>query len=109
MYENTYPDKRFQITMDFLQKHVSKSERILDLGVSNPLSKIMEKEGFSVQNTSGEDLDLDQSALQNNSYEVFTGFEIFEHLLNPFTVLNAVTCDKLLISVPLKLWFANAY
>ena len=41
MYENTYPDKRFQITMDFLQKHVSKSERILDLGVSNPLSKIM--------------------------------------------------------------------
>jgi hypothetical protein len=109
MYENTYPDKRFQITMDFLQKHVSKSERILDLGVSNPLSKIMEKEGFSVQNTSGEDLDLDQSALQNESYDVFTGFEIFEHLLNPFMVLNAITCDKLLISVPLKLWFANAY
>ena len=109
MYENTYPDKRFQITIDFLQKHVSKSERILDLGVSNPLSKIMEKEGFSVQNTSGEDLDLNTNTLETNNSDVVTAFEIFEHLLSPFTVLKNIKAQKLVASIPLRLWFASAY
>ena len=77
MYEKTYPSKRFNITLQFLKKHISKSETILDLGVSNPFSKIMEDNGYTVINTKGEDLDNDQSALKNQSYEVFTGFEIF--------------------------------
>ncbi|OYU85432.1 MAG: methyltransferase [Flavobacterium sp. BFFFF2] len=109
MYEHTYPEKRFQLTMAFVQKHVSKEEVIFDLGVPNPLSKIMEKEGYHVLNTSGEDLDLNQDALKSTTYDVFTAFEIFEHLLNPLTVLQAVQSDKVLLSIPLKLWFSPAY
>jgi tRNA U34 5-methylaminomethyl-2-thiouridine-forming methyltransferase MnmC len=53
-----------------------------------------------------EDLDNNQTALQTESYTVFTAFEIFEHLLNPYTILENVKCDKLLISIPLRLWFS---
>jgi len=38
-----------------------------------------------------------------------TAFEIIEHLLNPFSLLNEIKSPKLLISVPLRLWFAKAY
>lgn len=109
MYENTYPNKRFRITLEFLQKHISKTEIVFDLGVTNPFSKIMKENGYSVINTQGEDLDNDQSALKNEKYEVFTAFEIFEHLLNPYTVLQNVKCDKVLISIPMRLWFSSAY
>ena len=109
MYEKTFPNKRFKHTLEFLNKHISKTETILDLGVENPFSKIMKAEGFSVKNTTGEDLDNNQTALQNEKYSVFTAFEIFEHLLNPYTILENVTSDKLLISIPLRLWFSPAY
>ena len=109
MYEKTYPSKRFNITLDFLKKHVKTSETIFDLGVPNPFSKIMEANDYTVINTKGEDIDVNQAALQSENYEVFTAFEIFEHLLNPFTVLENVKCDKLLISIPLRLWFSPAY
>ena len=104
MYEKTFPNKRFKHTLEFLQKNVSTSEVIFDLGVPNPFSKIMNENGYTVLNSKGEDLDKDQSALQTESYSVFTAFEIFEHLLNPYTVLQNVKCNKLLISVPLRLW-----
>jgi hypothetical protein len=94
MYEKTYPSKRFNITLQFLKKHIATSETILDLGVPNPFSRIMEENGYTVKNTKGEDLDDDLSALQNENYSVFTAFEIFEHLLNPYTVLKNVKCDK---------------
>lgn len=109
MYENTFPDKRFRHTLAFLKKYVSTDEKILDLGVDNPFSKIMKQQGFSVINTTGEDLDNDQSALQKNQYDVLTAFEIFEHLLNPYTVLQNVKSKKLLISIPMRLWFSPAY
>ncbi len=109
MYEKTYPSKRFTLTLQFLKKHINTSETILDLGVPNPFSKIMEKNGYIVLNTKGEDLDNDQSTLQKESYAVFTAFEIFEHLLNPYTVLQQVKCNKILISIPLRLWFSSAY
>ncbi|MFY8187293.1 MAG: methyltransferase [Flavobacterium sp.] len=109
MYEKIFPNKRFKITMAFLQKHISKSESILDLGVENPFSKMMKTDGFEVRNTLGEDLDIDFSTLKNEKFEVVTAFEIFEHLLNPFTILNEIKADKILISVPLRLWFSEAY
>ncbi len=108
MYENTYPTKRFNLTLAFLKKHIQKNESILDLGVENPFSKIMKQEGFMVSNTKGEDLDVNQAALKT-PFEVVTAFEIFEHLLNPFTVLNEIKANKILISVPLRLWFSSAY
>ena len=109
MYEKTYPSKRFNITLDFLKKHINTNQTIFDLGVPNPFSKIMVDNGYTVINTKGEDIDNDQSALQTENYDVFTGFEIFEHLLNPYTVLQNVKADKILISIPLRLWFSPAY
>lgn len=109
MYENTFPSKRFEITFDFLKKYVNKNEQILDLGVSNPFSKILIEKGYAVQNTDGEDLDDDVSSVKDFGGDVVTAFEIFEHLVNPYGVLKAIPCNKLLVSVPLKLWFSSAY
>jgi len=109
MYDKTYPNKRFKYTLEFLKKHINHSESILDLGVNNPFSEIMIAEGYSVKNTSGEDLDEDQSEITNASADVITAFEIFEHLLSPYEVLKSIQSQKILISVPLKLWFSAAY
>lgn len=108
MYEKTYPEKRFHRTLAFLDQHIAKEKKILDLGVPNPLSQLMQQKGYQVSNTSGEDLDQDQSALRG-SFEVVTAFEIFEHLLNPYTVLENIQAKELVISVPLRLWFSPAY
>ena len=109
MYEKTYPNKRFKLTLQFLKNHISTSETILDLGVRNPFSEIMISEGYTVKNTKGEDLDEDRSTIENSSVDVVTAFEIFEHLLSPYEVLKSIKSKKLVISVPLKLWFASAY
>ncbi|NHM08156.1 class I SAM-dependent methyltransferase [Flavobacterium sp. CYK-4] len=109
MYENSFPVKRFNLTLAFLKKHIPTDERILDLGVENPFSDLMKNEGYQVENTTGEDLDEDQSVFSEQPADVVTAFEIFEHLLNPYTVLKEIKSDKLLISVPLRLWFSPAY
>ena len=109
MYEKNYPEKRFKLTLEFLEKHISKSEKILDLGVKNPFSDIMTNQGYRVDNTKGEDLDFDTSILQQSNADVVTAFEIFEHLLSPFTVLQNIKAKKLVASVPLRLWFSSAY
>jgi hypothetical protein len=109
MYEKTFPNKRFKITLAFLKKNISTSEKILDLGVENPFSKIMAENGYHVINTKGEDLDENQSSLIQEDYSVVTAFEIFEHLLNPYTVLQNCKANKIVISIPLRLWFSSAY
>ena len=109
MYEKVYPNKRFKLTLEFIKKHIDTSETILDLGVDNPFSKIMKEEGFTVINTAGEDLDKDQSVFNKEDATVVTAFEIFEHLLNPYTILGEIQSDKLFISIPMRLWFSPAY
>ncbi|WP_299115433.1 methyltransferase [uncultured Winogradskyella sp.] len=109
MYEKSFPKKRFKYTLDFLKKHIDPSESILDLGVKNPFSEIMVSEGYTIENTLGEDLDEDRTTIENSSANVITAFEIFEHLLSPYEVLKSIKANKLVISVPLKLWFAPAY
>lgn len=109
MYEKTYPNKRFKNTIEFLKKHIPQSKTILDLGVVNPFTEIMKEHGYSVENTKGEDLDIDVTNIVNSNAEVVTAFEIFEHLLSPFTVLKSIKADKLVASIPLKLWFSSAY
>ena len=69
----------------------------------------MLSEGYTVENTKGEDLDEDRSTIENSSADVVTAFEIFEHLLSPYEVLKSIKTEKLVISVPLRLWFASAY
>ena len=109
MYEGTFPNKRYKHTLEFLQQHIPPPARVLDLGVDNPFSEIMQKSGYSVENTKGEDLDLDFHSVQNNNAEVVTAFEIFEHLLAPFNVLREIKATKLVTSIPLRLWFSPAY
>lgn len=109
MYEKTFPHKRYNLTLEFLKKHITTNEKILDLGVHNPFSDVMKNAGYTISNTTGEDIDNNQEALKNSEYDVLTAFEIFEHLLNPYTVLQNVKADKLIISVPMRLWFSPAY
>jgi len=109
MYENNFPNKRYGHTLAFLKKHIDPSESILDLGVENPFTQIMRQHGFQVGNTQGEDLDLDFSSVARSPAQVVTSFELFEHLVAPFNVLREIKADKLVASVPLRLWFAPAY
>ncbi|MER3318010.1 MAG: methyltransferase [Allomuricauda sp.] len=109
MYENNFPNKRYKHTLAFLQKHIDTSESILDLGVENPFSEIMKSKGYNVKNTLGEDLDINfQNAAQADS-DVVTAFEIFEHLVAPFNVLKEIKAEKLVASIPMRLWFSPAY
>ncbi|MGX1024102.1 methyltransferase [Flavobacterium sp. CS20] len=109
MYDDRFPHKRYKHTLEFLNKNIPAQTHILDLGVKNPFSKIMQDEGYQVENTNGEDLDEDFSAVEKSKAEVVTAFEIFEHLIAPYNILKAIKAEHLVASVPLNLWFANAY
>lgn len=109
MYEANFPKKRYKNTLSFLQKHIETSQTILDLGVENPFTQIMRDHGYTVTNTKGEDLDINFSEVLSSDAPVVTAFEIFEHLLAPFNVLSKMKAEKLVASVPLRLWFSPAY
>lgn len=109
MYADSFPKTRYKHTLQFVNDTISKEERILDLGVSNPFSEILTQEGFNVSNTSGEDLDFHTNIVKSEEFDVVTAFEIFEHLVSPFNVLKDIKAKKLVASVPLRLWFAPAY
>jgi hypothetical protein len=95
--------------MDFLQSVLPAPATLLDLGVRNELSEIMESYGYKVINTEGEDLDTELDLVKNAEVDAVTAFEIFEHLVSPFNVIAAIPCKKLIATVPLNLWFARAY
>ncbi|WP_428742499.1 methyltransferase [Tenacibaculum sp.] len=103
------PKKRYKHTLEFLQKHLPAPATILDLGVRNPFSQIMEENGYTVYNTEGEDLDLLPHIVKEYKVDAITAFEIFEHLIAPFNVLREIETSKIITTVPLKLWFSNAY
>lgn len=109
MYEKNFPNKRYKETIEFLGSVVPAPATILDLGVRNPFSEVMEAHGYTVTNTSGEDLDVETEAVKNSSAQIVTAFEIFEHLVAPFNVLRDIKADQLVTSVPLRLWFSPAY
>ncbi|TKD59316.1 methyltransferase [Flavobacterium sp. ASW18X] len=109
MYEGKFPHKRYKHTLAFLQKHISTDQNLLDLGVENPFTNVMTEAGYAVENTKGEDLDEDFSSVESSDAPVVTAFEIFEHLIAPYNVLKAIKADKLVASIPMRLWFAPAY
>lgn len=108
MYKKT-PHRRYQLTLKFLQRTLPNPATILDLGVRNPFSEIMEQNGYKVINTEGEDLDLLPGIVKEHNVDAVTAFEIFEHLIAPFNVLREIEATKLIATVPLNLWFAKAY
>jgi len=103
------PIKRYQHTIDFLQKVLPAPATILDLGVRNEFSEIMENHGYTVYNTMGQDLDVDYKIVEETNYDAITAFEIFEHMIAPFNLLKAAKATKLITTIPLNLWFAKAY
>lgn len=109
MYEGKFPKKRYKHTLSFLKDTISEEDKILDLGVQNPFSKILSKEGYNVTNTQGEDLDLETDIVKTQEFDVVTAFEIFEHLVSPFNILKDIQAKKLVASIPLRLWFTPAY
>lgn len=105
----SHHNKRYHHTIQFLKNVLPAPAKILDLGTRNVFSEIMEKQGYSVYNTKGEDLDLLPDVVKNYDVEAVTAFEIFEHLLAPLNVLRAIESTKLITTIPLNLWFAKAY
>lgn len=102
-------ERRYKLTLKFLQEVLPAPATILDLGVRNSFSKIMEENGYTVYNTEGEDLDLLPEIVKKYDVDAITAFEIFEHLIAPFNVLRAIESPKLIATIPLDLWFAKAY
>lgn len=107
--KNKTLSRRYSNTLNFLQEVVPAPAVILDLGVRNAFSEIMEAHGYTVYNTSGEDLDLVPEIVKEFKVDAVTAFEIFEHLIAPFNVLRAIEAPKLIATIPLNLWFAKAY
>ena len=92
-----------------MQKHLSTPAKILDLGPENPFVPMMEENGYAITNTKiGQDLDTDFQDVKDD-FDAITAFEIFEHMVAPFNLLKEIKADKLFASVPLRLWFSNAY
>lgn len=102
-------EKRIQWTSDFVQKELKPGSKILDLGVPNPVSKALKGHGFHVESASSSDLDFDCECVKQEGFDAFTSFEVFEHMLNPLTLLSNIQAPRLITSVPLSLWFAKAY
>lgn len=101
---------RFQKTINFFKKVEPNCKQILDLGVKNELADKFALLGYNVQNTQGEDLDLEPELLKNyKDAEVITAFEILEHLVSPFVLLKNLPADRLVATVPLRLWFSKPY
>ena len=106
---NHLPKRRYSHTIEFLQSVLPAPATILDLGIRNPFSEIMEQHGYTVHNTNGEDLDELPEIVKEYKVDAVTAFEIFEHLLAPLNVLKAIESTKLVATIPLNLWFAKAY
>lgn len=101
--------RRYDRTLAFLQRAAPPPARVLDVGVDNPFSAEMRRTGYDVRNTPLVDLDEQPEVAAGADADVVTAFEILEHLVNPLGVLRAVEAPRLVVTVPLSLWFAPAY
>ncbi|MEX0594454.1 MAG: hypothetical protein WD115_06725 [Balneolaceae bacterium] len=105
---STSHQRRYERTRAFLDKTLHPDETILDVGSENPFSRLLKADGYTVHN-SHVDLDRHPGELARHPADVVTAFEILEHLLNPLGVLENLPGKRLYASVPMRLWFSNAY
>lgn len=107
--ENRYLKHRYLKTYEFIKKFISPKETILDLGTENQFSKILKSSGYNVHNTQGQDFDFDFIIKDGNKFDAIIALEILEHLVSPFPLLLNLNSNKLIATIPLKLWFDSAY
>lgn len=102
-------ESRYIITKEYCERYIPKNSIVLDLGYENSLTKYLESK-YRVKNT---EWNLDKQPAKINNlwdYEYITSFEVFEHLLNPYSVLSAaMTGTKLLCSVPLRVFYSKPH
>lgn len=101
--------KRYNKTLAFMEQHLEQGSSLLDLGIENLFTPQLKAAGYHVENTQGENLDDDYLGYAKKEVDCVTAFEIFEHMLAPYNILKAIKSQRLIASVPLKLWFAAAY
>lgn len=101
--------KRYDATLKLINKFVKKEEVILDIGEYNTFSEILESNGFYVLNTEKIDLDLFPEVVKNVKADIIIALEILEHLISPFPLLKNLPANRLIATVPLRLWFKSAY
>ena len=106
---NKLPKYRYKKTLKMLKEILPHGGLIYDLGVRNPFSEIMEKEGYKVINSEGQDFDFKYNIEVPKEVDLVTGLEIIEHLVSPFPLLRNLKCKRLFVTVPLNLWFSKAY
>ncbi len=100
---------RFNKTLNFISAHISKDKKILDLGDPNLLGQFLQNKGFQINYAYGFDFDLNPEKINEYSCDVLTAFEVLEHLVNPFSILQKTRAAQLVVSIPLSLWFAKAH
>lgn len=108
-YESSFPHERYERTLAFVKKNLSAGSGILDVGIDNPLSELLRSNGYIVENTRSKDLDLDFDEVSSTRHSTLTAFEVLEHMVSPFPLLQSAKANKLFASVPLDLWFSKAY
>jgi len=108
-YREGVHNRRFQITLEFLAEHGTPGMKVLDVGIPNPLSELMGEQGYQVVNTDGRDLDLNPDMASGDGFDAVTAFEILEHMVSPFPLLQQIKAPVLFASIPLNLWFSKAY
>ena len=104
--------RRHRKTLKLVERFIPKHSQIYDLGKENPMSKIMNNDGYFVSNNTNE-VDFNKCQKEiiklSKAHKYTTSFEVFEHILNLYAVLNAIKSDYMLCTVPLKVFFSNAY
>ena len=99
---------RHEFTIDYVSKvYKIGMKKIFDLGPPNELSRKMRQMGLDVTNS--EEGDLDYHCSFPEDAEVLCAFEILEHLVNPFPILNKFPGSELIASVPLNKWFKRPH
>ncbi len=99
---------RFRRTLAWMRPSLPPPARLLDVGPDNVMASQMRDAGYEVVNTGLLDLDDHPEAAAVDA-DAATAFEIFEHLVNPLSVLRAIRAPRLFASVPMRLWFAPPF
>ena len=63
---NSHHQKRYNKTLAFMEQYLEQGSSLLDLGIENPFTPQLKAAGYQVENTQGENLELDNVILVIN-------------------------------------------